>query len=276
MCCNSAGRIFSYNCIDMTQDPFSTLLIALIAAHLVGDFLFQTRSDAERKNEPLILIKHAGLVAATSYVLAGLWSVWLIPAGVFLSHAIVDPVKLVLGKKLNQSVRMQLGLFIADQFIHLVIIVFIAQWVIATAAGEHIYWMGLFGEAYGVVLVVAGGLILITKVGGICIGMIVQPYLNQIQSHAQQNETNSRGLEDGGKIIGYLERFLIYVFIIAGFPLGIGFLITAKSVFRFGEVSNPANRMEAEYIIIGTLMSFAYAVAVGYGVYAVLGVYIVE
>jgi hypothetical protein len=29
--------------------------------------------------------------------------------------------------------------------------------------------------------------------------------------------------------------------------------------------------MEAEYIIIGTLMSFAYAVAVGYGVYAVLG-----
>lgn len=255
----------------MTQDPFISLLTALFVAHLIGDFILQTRSDAERKNEPIILIKHAGLVAIASYVLAGMWSAWIIPLGIFFSHAIFDPVKFALARKFNESVRTQLGLFIADQFIHIAIVVIIALWITGAAAAGQVYWIDLFGEAYTTTLVLAGGLILLTKVGGICIGMIVQPYLNQIQSHSRQDKTNVRGLADGGKIIGYLERFLIFMFIIAGFPLGIGFLITAKSVFRFGEVSNPANRMEAEYIIIGTLMSFAYAVAVGYIVYLVLG-----
>lgn len=45
-------------------------------------------------------------------------------------------------------------------------------------------------------------------------------------------------------------------------PSAIGFLIAAKSVFRFGELSDRANRLEAEYITIGTLLSFAIGVAV--------------
>ena len=37
--------------------------------------------------------------------------------------------------------------------------------------------------------------------------------------------------------------------------VGIGFLIAAKSVFRFGELTSPDRRKQAEYIIIGTLFS---------------------
>jgi hypothetical protein len=66
-----------------------------------------------------------------------------------------------------------------------------------------------------------------------------------------------RGFSGGGAMIGRLERLLIYLFVMAGEPSGIGFLIAAKSVFRFGELSDKANRLEAEYITIGTLMSFA-------------------
>jgi len=36
-----------------------------------------------------------------------------------------------------------------------------------------------------------------------------------------------------------------------------------KSLFRFGEIKDPANRKEAEYILIGTLLSFGFALAVG-------------
>lgn len=256
----------------MTSDPFISLFIALSAAHVIGDFVLQTRTDAERKNEPLVLIKHAGLVAAASYILAGMWSVWIIPLGIFLSHALVDPVKFVLAKRLKNTVRMQLGLFLGDQLVHIAVLLFIVWRVTTAVPAAHITWTGLFGEAYNVVLVITGGAVVITKVGGICIGMIVQPYLDQIESQLEKSENNRRGLTEGGKVIGYLERFLIFVFIVGGFPLGIGFLITAKSVFRFGEVSNPANRMEAEYIIIGTLMSFAYAVTVGYLIYMILGI----
>ena len=48
-------------------------------------------------------------------------------------------------------------------------------------------------------------------------------------------------------------------------PSGVGFLIAAKSLLRFGEVREGANRMEAEYIIIGTLASFLFGLIIAYG-----------
>ena len=60
------------------------------------------------------------------------------------------------------------------------------------------------------------------------------------------------------------ERLLIYVFVLAGAPSAIGFLVTAKSLFRFGDVTGKQQRRHAEYIIIGTLVSFAYAVTLSY------------
>jgi hypothetical protein len=74
----------------------------------------------------------------------------------------------------------------------------------------------------------------------------------------------ARGFPEGGKLIGQLERFLIYLLVVSGNAEGVGFLIAAKSVFRFGEltdVKNDAGRKEAEYITIGTLMSFACGLA---------------
>ncbi len=40
-----------------------------------------------------------------------------------------------------------------------------------------------------------------------------------------------------------------------------GFFIAAKSIFRFGELKDHENRMEAEYITIGTMLSFSWGVA---------------
>ncbi len=35
-------------------------------------------------------------------------------------------------------------------------------------------------------------------------------------------------------------------------------------ILRFGEIKDRENRMEAEYIIIGTLMSFGYGIFIAY------------
>ncbi|MFO7738926.1 MAG: hypothetical protein R6V46_10655, partial [Desulfatiglandaceae bacterium] len=51
----------------------------------------------------------------------------------------------------------------------------------------------------------------------------------------------------------------------------IGFLIAAKSIFRFGEVSKPERRKEAEYILIGTMLSFLIAIVTGIGAAWVVG-----
>jgi len=53
------------------------------------------------------------------------------------------------------------------------------------------------------------------------------------------------------------------VFVITGNWEGIGFLLAAKSVFRFGDLKESKDRKLTEYILIGTLLSFGIAIATG-------------
>ena len=52
---------------------------------------------------------------------------------------------------------------------------------------------------------------------------------------------------------------------------GVGFLIAAKSVFRFGDLSKAKDRKLTEYILIGTLLSFGLAILFGLCYEYVLG-----
>lgn len=71
-----------------------------------------------------------------------------------------------------------------------------------------------------------------------------------------------RGLPDGGRYIGWLERILVMLFVLSGYPQGIGFLIAAKSILRFGDIKNWHQRAATEYVIIGTFMSFVWAMVI--------------
>ncbi|MCB0445276.1 MAG: DUF3307 domain-containing protein, partial [Gelidibacter sp.] len=73
----------------------------------------------------------------------------------------------------------------------------------------------------------------------------------------------NESLEDAGKYIGILERLLVFIFIVSGHWEAVGFLITAKSVFRFGDLKESKQRKLTEYILIGTLISFGIAMLVG-------------
>jgi hypothetical protein len=52
------------------------------------------------------------------------------------------------------------------------------------------------------------------------------------------------------------------LFLLINQPTGIGFLIAAKSILRFGEIKNAGERKVAEYIIIGTFLSFGWALLI--------------
>ena len=67
-----------------------------------------------------------------------------------------------------------------------------------------------------------------------------------------------------------IERILIFTFILIKQWPAIGFLIAAKSVFRFGELKEGKERKKTEYILIGTLLSFTFAIIVGILIYSVL------
>ena len=43
----------------------------------------------------------------------------------------------------------------------------------------------------------------------------------------------------------------------------IGFLLAAKSVFRFGDLRQSEDKKLTEYVMLGTLTSFALTIAIG-------------
>ena len=72
-----------------------------------------------------------------------------------------------------------------------------------------------------------------------------------------------KSLPNAGKYIGILERLLVFIFVVTGHWEAIGFLVAAKSVFRFGDLKDSRDRKLTEYILIGTLLSFGIAIIVG-------------
>ncbi|HBQ55653.1 MAG TPA: DUF3307 domain-containing protein, partial [Porphyromonadaceae bacterium] len=72
-----------------------------------------------------------------------------------------------------------------------------------------------------------------------------------------------KSLPNAGRYIGILERLLVFLFVVLGRWEAIGFLIAAKSVFRFGDLKDSRNRKLTEYILIGTLLSFGIAIVTG-------------
>jgi hypothetical protein len=239
------------------------LFFALLLAHLAGDFVFQSDAMARRKNETPVLLKHAGIHAVLAYVIAGCWLLLIVPITVFFTHAAIDYVK----------VRMRgpaQTLFWLDQAAHGVVVV--ALTMIGAVADATSTWAGILGRAWPVYCVLLSGAILCIRVLAIIIGFWVQRYLDEIKTAAQDGFAAgaSRGLTNGGRTIGQWERALIFLLVLVGQPSAIGFLIAAKSIFRFGELMDRKNRMEAEYITVGTLMSFGSAIAIVYGTLAVL------
>ena len=106
-----------------------------------------------------------------------------------------------------------------------------------------------------VLIIISAGLYLSTYVGGLIIRRVTHRFTEEIGK-------DSEGLKDGGKYIGYLERALILLFMLIGEPSGVGFLIAAKSILRFGEIRDTSQRKMSEYIIIGTFLSFGWGLLI--------------
>lgn len=237
---------------------FWPIFIPLITAHLLGDFVFQTAADVAGKHRTNVLLKHVLIVAALTYVLLGIPTAWLPAAVVFTSHLLVDYAKIRFG-------RDDLIAFTVDQVVHVAVLVALAG--LMTFAPSDNLWFRGFGEGYFDFLAFASGVILIISVGAIVVGKAVDPFLLQMRASKKEpseNEIPRHGFEEGGRLIGQLERALIFLFVLANQLSAVGFLIAAKSILRIGEVKERSHRMEAEYIIIGTLISFLWGLSAAY------------
>jgi len=223
---------------------------ALLFAHVLADFVLQTTwmavAKAERHRGAMVL--HVGTVGILSAVSIGAvtGAAWAALAALALVHLGIDIAKSFAPKGL--------GSFLADQAAHMASLVVVATvWPGLWAAG---LWASLDWLPSAMVLV--AGFVLATRAGGFVLAMLMAPW----------GDVGLPGLPNGGRIIGLLERGLIFVLILTGQAEGIGFLIAAKSVLRFGTVKEESRL--SEYVIIGTLASFGWAILMASGTMAFL------
>lgn len=221
-------------------------LAALLLAHVAADFLLQPDRMVAQKRRPLWFLAHIAVVLVTAIAATGS----LHPAlfALTLAHAAIDAAKLALP-------RQDATAFILDQLAHLATLILTATLV------PTLFTIGLWGQhtTLPALFALAAGAIWTIRAGGHAIGLLMAPWAAVITLD---------GLPNGGRAIGQLERGLIFVMILGGLPEGIGFLIAAKSVLRFGTVREEAKL--SEYVIIGTLASFGWALLAAFATLAFL------
>lgn len=223
---------------------------ALLLAHALADYVVQPRWMVDRKARAGAFALHAVIVLVSAALVLGRWDAWEI-AALAAAHMVIDAVK-TFGKFHG------IGAHLADQGAHLVTLVAVAL------LAPTLYADGLWapaGPALPHVFALAAGAILTTRAGGFAVGTLMKGYATL---------DLPEGLENGGFMIGQLERGLIYLFVLVGHPAGVGFLIAAKSILRF-DTTRDGDHGVAEYVIIGTLASFGWALVVSYAILGLRG-----
>ena len=242
------------------------LFISLLTAHLISDFTLQTRYVAFNKLKMSVLIYHGIIVAFLSYLLVGVWDAWIIPLFIFFTHSATDYIKAKIDIK---------GIvpFLTDQIVHIIMIVVLVliirhmEW--SDTRGISLYWVDYFGLFILKIMVVISGFICVVRVSDIIIQFITEPLEEQLDYNLWVHKNR---FQYGSCLIGKLERVMILILFLINQPTGIGFLITAKSILRFEKISGGQNRMESEYVIIGTLLSFIMGISSGWLTLYVLGI----
>ena len=224
------------------------IFIKLILAHLLGDFLLQPTSwvlDKEsKKHKSLFLYIHTILHGILAWILVGEIEFGWLALVLALTHGFIDFLKLYLQK--NETKR---NWFIADQIMHIIVIL-----VVTTIYRNLVLDFDVYNNSFWMFIT---GLVFLSKPTSVIIKNIISIW-------TPENKTeNDNSLQNAGKYIGILERLFVFCFILTFHFDAIGFLLAAKSIFRFGDLKEAKDRKLTEYVLIGTLLSFGFALITG-------------
>jgi hypothetical protein len=266
------------------------LIAGLLVAHVLGDFYFQPAGWVKSRNTKhllspalylhallhgvlaffalLILSLFATLATKETGAAAGLSAssataielipLFLVAIGVVVTHFIIDAVK-------SYASPTTLA-FVIDQAAHITAAVIL--WALLTqqfaSLLQHIYAINY----HHLVLLLA--YLIILSPTSIFIKQLLSPWTRELEELTNPKRSSElvqlpvqRTLAMAGQRIGYLERLLILTFVLLNQFAAIGFLIAAKSIFRFGDLTKSEDKKLTEYVLLGTLTSVVITIATG-------------
>lgn len=224
---------------------------SILTAYLLGEFIY--RSAWINKRTRVVwaaTVRCAAIRGVIVTIISGLL-IGRLDWGILLGILVASTAMAVFQMRAPDSIAW----FGAGQSLSLLILLGLA-WYFPDAAAKG--WYARFPQPdlpkwYFAILSCISGLVACVPAGGVLIGKIMRPFTDEIR------DDEIAGLINGGLYIGWLERLLVLLVVLMDQPNGIGFLIAAKSILRFGEIKEASQRKVAEYIIIGTFASFGWA-----------------
>lgn len=227
------------------------LILKLLVAHFLGDFVFQFNKWVKDKEKNKLKSKYLYIHTAIHFLLllimVGFQSKYLILVlFIGLSHLMIDGIKLL------RPIKNKRLLFFIDQLAHLLVI----GGAVVFFQSIQLHPIEWITEKTMLLLL---SFLLVTSVTSVVLKVLFTKWNNAIDKISEDHSS----LKDAGKYIGMLERVLVFTFVILNKWEAVGFLLAAKSVFRFGDLTKAKDRLLTEYILIGTLLSFGIAIITG-------------
>ncbi len=224
-------------------------LILQLLAHLVSDFYLQTETSCKSKADNAFksrhLYIHSLITFACAWLLSMSWGYWWMALSIAVLHLVIDGLKSVC-----KNVK---GAFFIDQLLHLAVIV--AAVVIYNNVCE-ITLPAWLPETKVLLWIVAFVFCLRPA------NFFIQNIFKETKITVPTNGEENQSLPNAGHVIGNVERMLSLVFVMLGQYEAIGFLLAAKSLLRFRETDT----VKSEYVLVGTLLSFGFAILIGVAV----------
>jgi len=250
-----------------------TITLALLLAHLVGDFVVQRDRvvAGKRRRSVAAYLEHACL----HLLLSELALLGFVPAtlstprthaflvGLAATHALLDLAKT--RSERGPSTAGAATSFLLDQLLHLLLLIGAAAFIAEAPAPLAATAASLQRHA-APVLVLTTSYCAAIFAAGYANAVLLAPFAARLKT---ADEADCSGLANAGKYIGWLERFLVLTAVLVGSPEAAGLVVAAKSVFRFGDIKE--GRAFAEYFLIGTFLSISEAVGIGLAARYLLG-----
>lgn len=225
------------------------LFVKLLLTHLLADFVFQPDPWVEekqlKKHKSPKLYLHVLLHGLLSMVIVAELAFWPYAIAISSSHFLIDWAKLAFQKDPAQK-----SWFFIDQLLHLGLLLLIA--LSYSNAGID---LSLLNPDKWLWMITA--IVFLSLPASVLIRILISGWT------PKTDDTKKDSLQNAGKYIGILERLFIFIFILTDHWEGIGFLLAAKSIFRFGDLKESKERKLTEYVMIGTLLSFGLAILTG-------------
>lgn len=238
------------------------IIVKTVLAHLIGEVIIQKDKAIEDLRNRKFKSKYLYLNFGTRFLIL------LILTKTFIPSLILSSVQLIIyiiTKFYFNNTKYRIQIFCVDQFLHFSSIALFVCYL----HKYTILWEEIFNVKNYILIIT---LITLTTICALIIKMIMPKILSNNAAPSNPNaltnpyniSTSNTGLgnDNAGRIIGMLERLFIFGFVVSNFWEGIGFLLAAKSIFRFGDLKENKEIKQTEYILIGTLISFGLAIVI--------------